>query len=93
MELESFAAQRREQLDAGDEKLGPAVTAALADFGNEGWSDPILDVAEKIWLENYAAEAPGAASRAGMARFRRQLAAARRSRTPTASCAGSPPTP
>lgn len=76
MDLESFAAQRREQLDAGDEKLGPAVTAALADFGTEGWSDPILDVAERIWLENYAAEAPGAASRAGMARFRRQLATA-----------------
>ena len=76
MEIESFAAQRREQLDAGDEKLGPAVTAALADFGTEGWSDPILDVAERIWLENYVAEAPGAASRAGMARFRRQLATA-----------------
>lgn len=75
MELDSFAAKRREQLDAGDEKLGPAVASALANFGEDGWSDPILDVAETIWLENYVAET-GAASRAGAARFRQRLSEA-----------------
>ena len=82
---DAFAAKRREQLEAGDERLGPIVSRALADVGQEGWSDPIVDTAGRIWLENYAAEAPDAAYRAGLDRFRRRVADALENTTETSS--------
>ena len=74
MQSDAFAAQRREQLQAGDERLGPIVANALSNFGADGWADPIVDAAGRIWLENYAAEAPDAAYRAGLMRFRQRVA-------------------
>lgn len=76
MNTGAFAAQRREQLEVGDERLGPVVAAAMADVGADGWDEPILDAAGRIYVENYVAEAPDAAYRAPLLRFRSQLAAA-----------------
>ncbi len=74
MQSDAFAAQRREQLVAGDDRLGPVVAEALSNLGADGWADPIVDAAGRIWLENYAAEAPDAAYRAGLMRFRQRVA-------------------
>lgn len=74
MQSDAFAAQRREQLVAGDDRLGPVVAEALSNLGADGWADPIVDAAGRIWLENYAAEAPDAAYRAGLMRFRQHVA-------------------
>nr|DAQ47240.1 MAG TPA: minor head component F [Caudoviricetes sp.] len=74
MQSDAFAAQRREQLVAGDDRLGPIVAEALSNLGADGWADPIVDAAGRIWLENYAAEAPDAAYRAGLMRFRQRVA-------------------
>ena len=74
MQSDVFAAQRREQLVAGDDRLGPVVAEALSNLGADDWADPIVDAAGRIWLENYAAEAPDAAYRAGLMRFRQRVA-------------------
>lgn len=73
MDVESFAARRRESLRTGDEAVRPAVVEALqrrAD-GAEDWADGIVDAAAQVWLENYQAEAPGARHEAALTRFRR----------------------
>lgn len=73
MQIETFAAKRREQLQVGDEALGPIVERAMAEVGSDGWFDPIVDAAGQIFIENYAAEAPDAAFRAPLARFKQRL--------------------
>lgn len=73
MKVEEFAAKRREQLLAGDERIGPAVEAALQAYGVDGWYAPIVREAARIWLENYAAEAPDSSYRAALLRFETRL--------------------
>ena len=40
MQSDAFAAQRREQLVAGDDRLGPIVAEALSNLGADGWAAP-----------------------------------------------------
>lgn len=72
--IEAFTAERRERLTVADDALRSTVAEALLQLGASGWSDPIVEAASQIWLENYLAEAPDALYRAGQARFETQLA-------------------
>lgn len=76
MNLESFAAERRERLTVADDVLRPRVGQALTAYaaGEEGWADAVVAIAGQLWLENFEAEAPGAGYMAALRRFRVKLA-------------------
>lgn len=76
MDIQSFQAQRREDLLASDERLGPIVEAALLNRDEPNWFTPIVDQAEQIWIEFHQAEAPGANFGPALQRFRGALAEA-----------------
>lgn len=74
MDSQSFQARRREDLLAGDERLGPIVEEALSRRPAEDWFEPIVEEAARLWVEFHQAEAPGANFQSGLARFRESLA-------------------
>lgn len=73
MDGQAFRAQRREDLLASDERLGPIVEAALLDRSSADWYMPIVDEAARIWVEFHQAEAPGSNFQAALERFRDAL--------------------
>lgn len=76
MDVETFAAQRRESLKTGDDAIRPAVVEAShrRNNGEAAWWAPIVTAASQVWLENHQAEAPGAGYQAALARFRESMA-------------------
>lgn len=76
MDIESFAAGRRERLTAADDAIRPAVEEALSrrESGAGQWWAPIRDAAAQVWLEHHQAEAPGANYAAALNRFRAWVA-------------------
>lgn len=73
MDGQAFQAQRRDDLLASDERLGPIVEAALLDRDNPDWYAPIVEEAGRIWVEFHQAEAPGANFQAALTRFKDAL--------------------
>lgn len=55
-DFETYAAERADTLSAADDRLRPHVSFALKHYGPPGWSDPILNEAETLFGEVYAAE-------------------------------------
>lgn len=71
-----FAAQRAARLEQADEDLRPIVAEALARYaaGTDGWDADVIDAAAQLWIEHFAAEAPGASYQRSIATFRARLA-------------------
>lgn len=68
---EQFAAQRRGALVRGDERIGPVVTAALADWPSDHWWDAIVEAAGRLF--DVTAEAEGVRDPATVAGARDQF--------------------
>ena len=73
MNREEFAAQRRSDLETGDERLGPTVSASLNRWGQDGWANPIIASCLALWDDT--AGDPSPRTRAARVRFRRALTA------------------
>lgn len=75
VELEAFAAERRDRMVTADEELAPEVEKALTDWSAEGdWYDDLVESASVLWLEVFLAEAPRADPDRFMPQYQQMLA-------------------